>query len=65
MKKITIEYRHVPPGDMFTPIMYLPIQKTTIDVGEPCRQHECKIALMRDYPDFRYEYLHIQDNYEY
>jgi len=42
----SVGYRHIPPSDYNTPLMYLPMQRTTINVREPCGIEEAKDALI-------------------
>jgi hypothetical protein len=48
---------------MMTPLMHLPIQRTCIEeVDAPYSEHEIKLALIRDYPDFfQYDHLRIEN----
>jgi hypothetical protein len=41
-----ISYRHIPPEDSHTPLMYLPMQRTTLDVREPCGVEEARDAII-------------------
>ncbi len=61
-KKLYIGYRYIPPEEMNTPMMHLPIQRTILNAEAPYTEHEVKLALMRDYPNwFKYDYLRIED----
>ena len=45
-----VGYRTVERADYFTPYMYLPMQRTCIDVAEPCGEKEAVDAILADFP---------------
>ena len=44
-----VGYRIIGRNDYFTPLMYLPIQRTRIEVGEPCGEEQVRDALIKDF----------------
>ena len=49
-KKMEVGYRHIPPDERMTPIMYLPMQRTNLIINEPYGEEEVIDAIMAEYP---------------
>ena len=47
--KMMIEFRHIPPYDYLTPMMYIPLERTIIDVGSPYDKTAAQKALHREF----------------
>ena len=47
MKRLcAVGYRHIGPDDYMTPLMYLPMQRTHINVEHPFTEDEARGAIM-------------------
>lgn len=50
MKKYFVRWRLIRPDDMFTPVMYLPIEHTTVEAKEDARQWDIMEAVSKEFP---------------
>jgi len=55
MAKCRIGYRYIPSYLLYTPRMMIPMQRTQIDVDEPCGETQVIDALFRDYGEGFFE----------
>ena len=46
MTKCEIGFLHIKPADRMTPLMYLPMQRITLPVADPCGIEQAKDALV-------------------
>ena len=67
MRTCRIGYRHIPPEERMTPMMYLPMQRMGLEVAEPFGDEQVRDALIKYFGDDwfgdRYDITEIECEY--
>ena len=64
-KTFAVGFRYIEPRDMFTPMMYLPIERMRIEVEPPYNDWAMRLAIAKYFEilDYNPDYINIEPDF--